>query len=302
MLGSTPRGLLNIHHLELFFYVARAGGITAGLRTMPYGIQQPAVSSQIARLEESIGRRLFERRPFALTAAGRQVYEQIAPFFSSLSGLADRMRQEAQQQLRLAASPNVLREHLPGLLKRLQRETARLRLTLRDGNQAAIERMLRDDEIDLGVALLENKPAAGLRHEVLIKLSMVLLVEAGSAHKSAGEVIRTASAENLPLITLPARDQLCALFHQELARRALQWPVRIETSDVGLIEAYVTHGFGIGLSLEVPGTPLSPRVRALRLRGFPQLVFGALWRSQLPRLAERFLELARLRAQELRAA
>ena len=294
--------MLNIHHLELFFYVARAGGITAALRTMPYGIQQPAVSSQIGRLEESIGRKLFERRPFALTTAGREVFEQIAPFFSSLNGLAARIRQQAQQQLRLAASPNVLREHMPGLLKRLQRETPGLRLTLRDGNQAAAERMLRDDEIDLGVALLEKKPTPGLRHEVLIKLPMVLLVEAASAHKSAAEVIRAASTQNLSLIALPSREQMCTLFHQELARRGMQWPVRIETSDVGLIEAYVAHGFGIGLSLEVPGTPLSPRVRALRLRGFPQLVFGALWRSQLPVLAERFLELARLRARELQAA
>jgi DNA-binding transcriptional LysR family regulator len=219
-----------------------------------------------------------------------------------LSGLAGRIRQQAQQQLRLAASPNVLREHMPGLLKQLQRETPGLRLTLRDGNQAAAERMLRDDEIDLGVALLEKKPTPGLRHEVLIKLPMVLLVEAASTHQSAAEVIRAASTQNLSLIALPSREQMCTLFHQELARRGMQWPVRIETSDVGLIEAYVAHGFGIGLSLEVPGTPLSPRVRALRLRGFPQLVFGALWRSQLPVLAERFLELARLRARELQGA
>src|SRR6186713_783992 len=76
--------MLNVHHLELFYYVARAGGVTAALRLVPYGIQQPAVSSQIRELEKTIGRPLFERRPFALTAAGRVVFEQIAPFFSAL--------------------------------------------------------------------------------------------------------------------------------------------------------------------------------------------------------------------------
>src|SRR5207237_749330 len=44
---------MNIHHLELFYYVARHGGIVPAVRNMPYGIQQPAVSGQIARLEES---------------------------------------------------------------------------------------------------------------------------------------------------------------------------------------------------------------------------------------------------------
>ena len=43
---------MNIHHLELFYYVAKHGGIMEAVRQIPYGIQQPAVSSQIAQLEE----------------------------------------------------------------------------------------------------------------------------------------------------------------------------------------------------------------------------------------------------------
>ena len=41
-------GLMNIHHLELFYFVAKHGGIAAAVRNIPYGIQQPAVSGQIA--------------------------------------------------------------------------------------------------------------------------------------------------------------------------------------------------------------------------------------------------------------
>ena len=33
---------MNIHHLELFYYVAKFGGISEAVRNMPYGIQQPA--------------------------------------------------------------------------------------------------------------------------------------------------------------------------------------------------------------------------------------------------------------------
>ena len=46
---------MNIHHLELFYYVARHGGITEAVRNIPYGIQQPAVSGQVAQLEEYLG-------------------------------------------------------------------------------------------------------------------------------------------------------------------------------------------------------------------------------------------------------
>ncbi|MDB6037055.1 MAG: benM 1, partial [Verrucomicrobiales bacterium] len=59
---------MNIHHLELFYYVARNRGISEAVRKMPYGIQQPALSVQIFQLEQSLGKTLFQRRPFQLTA------------------------------------------------------------------------------------------------------------------------------------------------------------------------------------------------------------------------------------------
>src|SRR5205085_12276845 len=66
---------MNIHHLELFYYVARHGGIMEAVRNIPYGIQQPAVSGQVAQLEEQLGVTLFQRRPFSLTPAGKKLYQ-----------------------------------------------------------------------------------------------------------------------------------------------------------------------------------------------------------------------------------
>ena len=65
---------MNVHHLELFYYVAKHGGIMPAVRNIPYGIQQPAVSAQVAQLEEFLGVTLFQRRPFALTPAGEKLY------------------------------------------------------------------------------------------------------------------------------------------------------------------------------------------------------------------------------------
>ena len=47
--------IMNIHHLELFYFVARHGGISEAVRNIPYGIQQPAVSGQVGQLEEYLG-------------------------------------------------------------------------------------------------------------------------------------------------------------------------------------------------------------------------------------------------------
>jgi DNA-binding transcriptional LysR family regulator len=45
---------------------------------MPYGIQQPAISSQILQLEDSLGKILFHRRPFALTPCLRSLSHFLA--------------------------------------------------------------------------------------------------------------------------------------------------------------------------------------------------------------------------------
>src|SRR5687767_15543970 len=100
---------MNIHHLELFYYVAKHGGISEAVRNMPYGIQQPAMSGQIIQLEEFLGIALFQRRPFALTPQGEELYAFIKPFFDNLQPMAEKLRGGVPQHLRSGASEVVLR-------------------------------------------------------------------------------------------------------------------------------------------------------------------------------------------------
>ena len=124
---------MNIHHLELFYYVARHGGISEAVRNMPYGIQQPAISGQVIQLEEFLGVTLFQRRPFSLTPPGRELYDFIKPFFDNLTPMAEKLRGGISQHLRIAASETVLRAHLPQILQELQKQFPKLKVTLREG-------------------------------------------------------------------------------------------------------------------------------------------------------------------------
>ena len=92
---------MNVHHLELFYYVARHGGISEAVRNIPYGIQQPAVSGQVAQLEEDLGVTLFHRRPFSLTPPGQKLYRFIEPFFGGLNDMAQELQGGSARQLRI---------------------------------------------------------------------------------------------------------------------------------------------------------------------------------------------------------
>src|SRR5689334_23813843 len=91
---------VNVHHLELFYYVAKHGGISAAVRHIPYGIQQPAVSGQMRLLEEDAGAKLFERSPFRLTPEGDKLFGHIQSFFENLHPLAEELRSIARPELR----------------------------------------------------------------------------------------------------------------------------------------------------------------------------------------------------------
>src|SRR5262245_15176320 len=148
---------MNIHHLELFYYVARHGGITEAVRNIPYGIQQPAVSGQVAQLEEYLGVTLFQRRPFALSAAGEKLYQFISPFFSSLDAVASDLQGGKARHIRIGASTIVLRDHLPEFFRNIRKKYPNLKIALREGYQAELESLLQKEEIDLAITILESK-------------------------------------------------------------------------------------------------------------------------------------------------
>ena len=291
---------MNVHHLELFYYVAKHGGIGQAVRKMPYGIQQPAVSGQVLALEESLGTPLFHRRPFALTPAGKRLAEFITPFFENLDAVSAELRGEAGQRLRLAASAQALRDHVPDLLRKLHKHTPLVQLCLQEANQAQAEELLQRQEIDLAITELADRPTAGLKAHTLLRLPLVLLVRADSPLQSARELWTTETIRP-SLVAYGEQQTLTKQFQAELRRKGHRWTVSVEASSMDLVETYVAEGFGIGLSVDVPGMRLRATLRALPLAGFAPLVVAALWQGKLPALPAAFLELIKARAAEMNA-
>jgi DNA-binding transcriptional LysR family regulator len=294
---SLLNRFMNVHHLELFYYVAKHGGITEATRKIPYGIQQPAVSGQILRLEQDLGVKLFQRRPFHLSPAGRELYEYISPFFGTLSEKRQHLRGETDYRLRLAAPATILREHLPKLLEQHRREFPQLKLQLHDANQSAAETLLRKHEIDLAITDLENRPSAGIHCSVLLKLPLVLLLPKHRVIRSAKKFWTEVTSQ--PLISLPADEAISRLFRGGLAKANVNWPTSVELSSLDLIPVYVRSGFGIGVFLAAPDGKAPAGTHVLPLRDFPPLVVAALWHGKMPPMAAKFLDRITAEAQRI---
>src|SRR5437762_3326980 len=154
---------MNIHHLELFYFVAKHGGITAAVRNIPYGIQQPAVSGQIAKLEESLGTK----------------------------------RQNSSPQLRIAAPAIVLHDYLPQILQRVRTKFPAFRLYLHEATRTDAERLLLARDVDLAVMLIDKKSRAGIQVRPLLELPLVLLMHKTSKLTRAEELWKRDKIEEL---------------------------------------------------------------------------------------------------------
>jgi DNA-binding transcriptional LysR family regulator len=271
---------MNIHHLELFYYVARHGGISEAVRNMPYGIQQPAISAQVIQLEDFLGTALFQRRPFTLTTAGEELYQFIRPFFDNLVPMAEKLRGGEAQHVRVAASEIVLRDHLPDMLRQMRQLYPKLRMTLREGYHPEVVTWLQRQEIDLSIGLLgSGKPPSGINALPMFTLPLVLMLPKKSKLKSAEELWRQDSIRET-LITVPSNEPICRAFQEGLAQRKVDWFSGIEVSTVALVETYVANGDGIGVTVGIPKVKIHPQVRILPLNGFPVTTFGVLWQGR----------------------
>jgi DNA-binding transcriptional LysR family regulator len=292
---------MNVHHLELFYYVARHGGISEAVRNIPYGIQQPAVSGQVAQLEEFLGVTLFHRRPFSLTPPGQKLYRFIEPFFAGLDAMAQELQGGAAHQMRIGSSDVILRDHLPEVLQTTRRKFPQLKFTLRAYYPPQLEAMLARQEIDLAIILTDKKPPAGFHSVVLLKLPLILVVPRESPVTRAEELWTRDKIEE-PLICLPATEVICKNFQQGLRRLGVDWFPRVEIHSTDSIEVYVAGGFGIGLSVAVPKAKISPKVRLLDLPGFAPVQVAALWRGQPSPPLRALLDEMQTAARRLQAA
>ena len=129
---------------------------------------------------------MFQRRLFALSPAGTELFEFIRPFFENIDVVAERLRQNSSLQLRIVAPAIVLHDYLPQILQGLRTKFQAFRLYLHEAARTEAERLLLAREVDLGIMLIDKKSRAGIQVRPLLELPLILLVQKKSKLAHAG--------------------------------------------------------------------------------------------------------------------
>lgn len=295
---SSMTLFMNVHHLELFYFVAKYEGITNAVRKMPYGIQQPAVSGQILQLEKSLGVKLFNRRPFTLTQAGEDLYDYVYPFFSKMPLVESQLKGEERNTLRIAASATVLKNHLPIVLGVMKKTNPDLRLHLRHVEPAEIEELIQDEEVDLAVTAVAGDPEGNLKMDKLLELSIVMFVPKTFKENTLEELLIDDEYERgkvikYPLVGLGEAQILGKVFNKYMEKRDVHWTTEVQVDSLEVIHEYVLGGFGIGLGIQVPGRKTPEDLKVITLEECPKLNLGVIYQGKLKPLGTQFITHAR---------
>lgn len=291
---------------ELFLRVCDAGGLSAASRFGTSGISQPALSAQMMTLERHLGKKLFHRKPFALTAEGRVFQEEALRMRARMSRLCDALATGPERPLRIAASDVVIRDHLPILLRQLD-AAARTRLVLREAHSHDLPALVRDGEADLAVGALSRHVDTGTLPlvERLARLPLKLLVPPSHAAVVSEwrDVLRLLRGGEKPgLVALPPDNLLMRHITESLRRAGVAWTPTMQVSSLSHVPAYVDLDFGFGFGIDLRGQPPSTRRTAsisLPPEKMPPLSLGV-WHSEAPPpLAARLIELIRRHAATL---
>jgi len=133
-----------------FSHAARACGVT-----------QPALSTQVRRLEESLGVALFERRPAGATAtvAGQRVISlarRVMTDVDDLVATAQTMQDPLHGTIRMGVIPTVAPYLLPQIMPHIRTRFPELRLLLREERTDRLTSLVDEGDLDLVLVALES--------------------------------------------------------------------------------------------------------------------------------------------------
>jgi len=272
---------IQLHRMEGFYRVAKAGGYARAARAFPYPITQPAVHQQVRKLEGELGARLFDRvgkDRMVPTAAGRRLLTFCAPFFEQLPSVVRSI--EAMGfggELRIDGAGLAVRHFLPSWIKRLGRSRADIEVRLVEIELPNFQR-LETGDADLIVDYLPEIPdwVATVPLAQCHFFAVLPREHEGAGDRLAWKKLRKETFISYD-VALPHRAfQLSAL-----ARHKVHPPRSLFAGSVDTILSFVQAGLGFSLVpwLDEQG-PKVKGVKAYRLKeGVPRITLDAAWRA-----------------------
>ena len=231
--------------------MARAGSFSRAASELY--IAQPALSRQIAKLEEEIGVPLLIRhgRGVRLTAAGARLLERAEMITHMVNETGEQVRASADEEgghLAVGLPPTIGALIGADLIKDFRARWPRVTLHLREGLSSSLQEWVLDKRVDL--AVVYNQPLLdAFDVRPLFSEPMILIGPAGAPARKRSYHIRDLADIPLILPGLPHSNR--RLVEQAAIQHGVRLRVEIEVDSVALTKQLVKAGLGYSILTHV---------------------------------------------------
>jgi DNA-binding transcriptional LysR family regulator len=234
--------------LEYMVAVGEAGSIA--LASQRINVSSPSISAAISQLEAEFATQLFVRhhaQGLTLTPGGQRIFNEAKRILDSagaLNDLAGDISDKARGPIGIGTLSTVAPLVSAALRRSFEAEYPDARVSLREGHQVDLLRMLGRAEIDVAITYDLEIPKDVSFHP-LISLPPHVMLPAD--HPLAeNDALSLKDLEGAPMILLDmplSREYFLSMFHLAGVR-----PVVAERSpDLSVVRSLVANGFGFGL-------------------------------------------------------
>ena len=239
---------INYSQLYYFWVVAQEGNITSAARRLR--LSQPAISSQLKRLEESLGEPLLAPagRRRVLTPFGRTTFEYAERIFAlgnELKRVAEGAGQSSTLQLAIGVGDTLPKVLVARLVAPIFRLTPQVRVSLRQDRWDRLIGSLGAHELEL---VLGDRP---VQSQVDVKARSILVAESAivfyASRKLASAVKRgfPQSLQNAPCLLPPRETSLRRAVERWFEEHHLTVQCIAEVDDSALTKALGHWGVGV---------------------------------------------------------
>jgi LysR family hydrogen peroxide-inducible transcriptional activator len=253
-------------------------------------VSQPGLSAQVARAEELIGVKVFERdrRHVLVTPAGEAVVRAARQILADLDELMRHAQAESDPlagDLKLGVIPTVAPYVLPRILPAIRKQFPQLRLWLREDQTARLVRQLHGAELDL-LLLALDVDLGDVDTEKLFDDPFLLVAPTGHRLATAKR-IKAADLEDEPVLLLEEGHCMRAQALDVCRRGGATEHGDVRATSLGTLVQMVAGGLGVTL---LPGIAVAAETRAERRLAVvpfappvPTRPIGLAWRKASPR-------------------
>lgn len=201
---------MDLKQIQYFLALFEDGSVTLAARRL--NIVQPTLSMQIAKLEEEVGQRLFERKRqgMAPTAAGRQMYRLFAPVSRDFEKARSELMQHGEAvtgRISLGLLSSLAESVLPEVLSRFDQMFPQVEVTVAVGYSTSLIDWVNSGQVD--VAIINQPYQAGAKLSLAVESLAeedMLLVTGKACGPLLPPKVRLATLADLELdLILPTR-------------------------------------------------------------------------------------------------